>query len=159
MTEKKTTEQAVAEIDQAAILKALLDEVRQIKADRDADKAKFEEELAAARAVADSAVAKAAEVKNDDPYRPNALPEGSIDPRTDHPAGLNEKLDCMETLTRENGQPFDRERTRRALLGLPVEDINKFVYQGHAFETQEELDAYVKKVEDEKIATIGKYLR
>ena len=149
---------AVEAVDAAAILQALMGEIKQMKADRDADRQQFAEELAEAQRAAEAAVARAAATVVD-PLRPSVLPENAIDPRTDHPATIQEKLDCMERMAEENEQPFDRERTRRSLMGLPVEDNIPFRFNGRAFDTEAELDAYKQKIEDEKLATIGKYLR
>lgn len=42
----------------------------------------------------------------------------------DKPGTLLEKLDVMEKQARIRKEPFDRERTRKILLGEPVEDLS-----------------------------------
>jgi hypothetical protein len=145
-------------VDSTAILLTLMEEIKQMRADREADKQQFAEELGQAKLAADNA-ARAAAATIVDPLRPSVLPENSIDPRTDRPGTLEEKLNCLAVLAEENGQPFDRELTRRSLLHLPVEEVNKYVFNGHSFETEAALDAYKDKIETEKVATLGKYLR
>ena len=154
----KVKSDAVKAVDPTEILQALMAEIQQMKADRETEKQQFSEELAEAQRKADAA-ADAASRTIVDPVRPNVLPDNAIDPRTDHPASISEKLDCMEVSARENGQPFDRERTRRVLIGLPVEDLYEFRLGYRVFDSQAELDAFKQKMEDEKIATIGKFLR
>jgi hypothetical protein len=148
----------VESVDSTAILLTLMDEIKQMRAEREADKQQFAEELGQAKLAADNA-ARAAVATIVDPLRPSILPDNSVDPRTDRPGTLEEKLNCLAVLAEENKQPFDREMTRRSLLHLPVEEVNKYVVNGHAFDTEEAMEAYKDKIETEKVATLGKYLR
>lgn len=110
-----------------------------------------------AAAIAEAALRTMASVN--DPLRPNALPPEADNSRLagDRPGTLDEHLDALERLARENGTEFNRERTKRILLGQPVEDNNKFVYHGHAFDSERELEVYVAMAEREAKLTIGKY--
>jgi len=44
----------------------------------------------------------------------------------DKPGTIMEKLDIMEKMAKIRREPFDRERTRKILLGEPVEDFCKY---------------------------------
>lgn len=94
-----------------------------------------------------------------DPLRPNALPPEADNSRLagDRPGTLDEHLDSLERLAKENGTAFNRDRTKKILLGQPVEDNNKFVYNGHAFDSEREMDVYVAMIERESARTLGKY--
>lgn len=154
---EKTVEQAEAELDQASILRELLASVNSLKEEQNRQKAVFEQEKAELTAKLEAATTVNA---GDPALHPNAAPPGMIDPRTDHPeTNIEAKLDCMEAVAELNNIAFDRERQRRGLLGIKGEDDNLFVYNAHAFETQEQLDAYKERVEREKDRTTGKYPR
>jgi len=45
----------------------------------------------------------------------------------DKPGTLLEKLDIMETLAAQRREPFDRERTRKVLMGEPVDELVEFI--------------------------------
>lgn len=47
----------------------------------------------------------------------------------DKPGTLLEKLDIMEVLAAQRREPFDRERTRKVLMGEPVEELVEFICQ------------------------------
>lgn len=153
MAKTAQTEEQNDELSSQTIMQQLLDEVKRMRAEQEETKAQFERELAAARA--ESAEAKQAAI---DAFQPQPMADW-IDPRSDHPATIEEKLFAMERQAKENEQPFDKERTRRVLMGLPVEDLNKWVYMGHAFDTEEEMEAYKLKVTSERERTVGRYPR
>lgn len=154
MADKKVTEaveEAVPEeISTSSIMQELLTEVKRLRDEQAQSEARFKADLDAARAEALQAAV--------DQFAPKPMADW-IDPRTDHPATLEVKLDAMERQAKENGTTFDRERTSRILRGLPVEDLNKFKYMGRAFDSQEEMEAYRDKVEQERERTVGRYPR
>lgn len=140
-------------IDSNAVLKELLEEVRRLREEADSSRESFQQDLDAARA--EAAAARRASM---DAFAPK--PDASwIDPRTDRPGNIEEKLDAYERQALEFGEKFDRERTRRSLLGLPIENPNPWVWNGRAFETEEALEDYKSKIELERERTIGKYPR
>lgn len=156
--ETQTPEQkAVTAIDPNTVLAQLLEAVQGLKAEQERQRGQFEAEkanlVAQLETVKHDAVANAA-------GRPRILPENAIDPRTDHPEkNIEVRLDCMQAVAELNNVPFDRERQKRSLMGLPVEDPEPFRWNGRAFATQEEMDEYIAKADREKAATMGKYVR
>lgn len=89
---------------------------------------------------------------------PNIAMEGWIR-GTDRPAPLEEKLNVMEQQAAERGEPFNKDRTRKILKGEPVEDANRWTFMGHAFDTEEEMNAYKNKALEEKDRVVGKFPR
>jgi hypothetical protein len=151
-------------VDPAAILRELLDTVRELKANREedlsrfsAEKAELEERLSDAEATANAAK-RTAELNDEaGSMTPDVSP---VALHADHPErDVEKKLDIMARQAKENGADFDRDRTRKVLLHQPVNDINKFVFMGHAFEDEIAMDVYKDKVRRELEATAGKYPR
>ena len=80
--------------------------------------------------------------------------------RADHPEkNIEVKLDIMSKRAKENGDGFDRERTRKVLMGEPVEDLNRWVFMGHAFDSEVQMEAYKDKVKRELEQDAGRYPR
>lgn len=91
----------------------------------------------------------------------NALPAEANNAmlRGDRPGSIEEELNAREVLARENKQEFDRERTRKILMGEPVQDLNKWIFNGHAFDTEDEMKLYKLMVERQIAEQAGKYKR
>lgn len=130
----------------------LLDANAQLAAELDETQARHTQEM---RQLAELAAKKAAagEINALPPEANNSMLRG------DRPGNIEEELNAREVLARENKQPFDRERVRAILTGQPVEDLNKWMFNGHAFETRDEMELYKIMVERQIAEQAGKYSR
>lgn len=112
------------------------------------------------RAEVAAATAAAQRAASDPATRPMAAPDAWVEVRGDGPErNVDRKLDAMQRSAELENEPFDRERTRKILLGLPVDDI-QFLCEtcGTAPEpqTQAAFEAHQSKHELEAGRVIGK---
>lgn len=149
------------EVESSTILNQLLEQVQQLQRRLEQQEFKYREETEELQERLREAEARTKAIQSE--LKPDGAGSMTTEVtqvllRNDRPeTNIERKLDIMERLARENNQPFDRDRTRRVLLGLPVEDANRYVYMGHAFESEEEMQAYKEKVQSEITRTAGKY--
>jgi len=152
--ETKTQEEAVAVVDTSEVLAELLASVQELRNEQLAQRAQFELEKAELEARLAAQKAEPA-----DPYRPAVAPPGMINLEGDGPElNIDRKLDTMQAVAEYNGVVFNREQVRRSLLGLPPEEEPiKFLFNGRAFDSQEDMDEYIGRIETEQKRSLGKY--
>lgn len=101
--------------DQSEVLAAILEEMKGMRAELDekaGENDRLKTEVEAARATA-----------ADPKTRVLPPPDAWIEVRGDGPErDVNRKLDALQRSAEWDNEEFDRERTKRVLLGLPVDD-------------------------------------
>lgn len=146
-------ETPTATIDAAA----LLDEMRSLRRGFDQTLTSLREENADLKRRIEEVGAKSSNL-DEHGVAINALPPNFVDLRENRPGTLEEKLNAHERAAKRNKEKdFDRERTRRILLGLPVQDLNPYICScGKGFAVEAERDACMEKHTADALAHMRK---
>jgi hypothetical protein len=149
-------EQVVSAVLDSSIVQQLLDEVRNLREQLERKDDQFNQ----VRAELEQRLREAETSQSKDiPLGTGTMTPDFIHiqlndrPETD----IERRLRIMEEEYRRFGMSFDRDRVRRILLGLPVDPETKWIYNGHAFDTEEEMLAYKERAEKELSRVTGKY--